>query len=320
MILARQQAGEAEVVAARTHSGEVAPADRERPATGGPGPSEAALVGFLAAAAAVTVLVLVRRGDLRSAALRAREPGLRVLTGAQLLAGAATVWLAWALGGSLGRLVVVGRAGADANGGAAALTLREHGAIALCAYAAGLGAAAALWWATRDRAPGVSARPRWTDAPFGVGALLLALPAVIVTGAVSQWAWVAMGGAPPEGAAHTTLALLFEKGEPIGNVWWWVAVAGAAVGAPLLEELIYRGLLQGAAVRAFGRPWAAIVLTSAVFTVVHLGAAPPYALPTLFVLGVALGVAMERTGRLGVCVAMHAGFNIVNLAAAWLGA
>lgn len=318
MTLARQRAGEAEVVAARTRSGEAAPAGDAHPAGGAPGPSEAALVGFLAAAAAVTVLVLVRRGDLRSVALRAREPRLRVLTGAQLLAGAASVWLAWALGGSIGRAIVVGKPGASA--GAGALTLREHGAIALCAYAAGLGAAAALWWATRDRAPAVSARPRWTDAPLGVGALLLALPAVVVTGAVSQWAWVAMGGAPPEGAAHTTLALLFERGEPIGNIWWWVAVASAAVGAPLLEEIIYRGLLQGAAVRAIGRPWAAIVLTSAVFTVVHLGAAPPYALPTLFVLGVALGVAMERTGRLGVCVAMHAGFNIVNLAAAWLGA
>ena len=88
------------------------------------------------------------------------------------------------------------------------------------------------------------------------------------------------------------------------------------LAVPLLEEVIHRGFLQTAFGRLTGRPWAGIVLSSVVFALIHLGAAPVYALPGLFALSLGLGWAFERTGRLAVPVAMHGAFNALNIVAA----
>ena len=93
---------------------------------------------------------------------------------------------------------------------------------------------------------------------------------------------------------------------------------------PIIEETMYRFLLQGAIVRAVGRAWLGIVLTSGVFAAAHIGAVPRetlgVVLPTLFVLGLALGIAMQRTGKLSVPIVMHALFNALNVALAVWGA
>lgn len=277
---------------------------------------DAAFTAFMAAAAGVSLLVLVRRGDLRESRLRAREAGLRGVTAGRLALAALCLWLLWALGGSAVRSLTMGEAAvADAEP-----TLREHGLMALGAYGVGLAALAAMLVGIKSRRNEIGLTGRWRDGPLGLGALLLALPGVIVVGAASVWVWEALGNVTPEEPAHKTLTLLFSEGSAgMGSAWWWVTVGSAAVAAPLFEEAVYRGLLQGALVRATGRPWVAIVATSAIFAGVHLGAVPVYGLPTLFVLGVALGVATERTGRIGPGVMMHAGFNVVNLFAAGMG-
>lgn len=92
-------------------------------------------------------------------------------------------------------------------------------------------------------------------------------------------------------------------------------VAAVAIG-PLLEEIVFRGLLQTLLLEVFGRRqrWLVIVTAAAMFAVVHLGATSWHALPGLFVLGVVLGWLYERTGSLLPCVLVHAGFNALNIA------
>jgi membrane protease YdiL (CAAX protease family) len=58
-----------------------------------------------------------------------------------------------------------------------------------------------------------------------------------------------------------------------------------------------------------------ILSASALFAVVHLGAAPAYALPALFTIGVILGWWYEKTGSLWPCIAAHAAFNALSLLA-----
>lgn len=276
------------------------------------GPTAAGLVGFLSVAAVVCAAVVIRRGDLKSSRLGVRREGLAAIGPLALFVAAVCLWTVWAAGGVAAGAVTGGGAGSSGE-------LRAHGIGALCAYGVGLLAAALLWVWARGDAVKVTARPRWSDAALGLGFLLLALPLVIVVGAVTQWLWVAFGGEPPGPTAHATLNMLFDDEAGAWGSWGWVTVAAAALGAPILEEIIYRGLLQGAMVSAMKSPWLGIIATSAVFALAHAAAAPPFALPTLFVLGLALGAAMERSGRLGVCIAMHAGFNVVNLVAAGLG-
>ena len=87
----------------------------------------------------------------------------------------------------------------------------------------------------------------------------------------------------------------------------------AVIGAPLVEELVYRGLLQGALGRTLrqSRGWLALVLVAAFFALVHFS---PVEYPGLFLVGLVLGICALRTGRLGMGVLTHAAFNATALA------
>lgn len=83
------------------------------------------------------------------------------------------------------------------------------------------------------------------------------------------------------------------------------------VGAPLFEELFFRGLLLGALLRRLDRPVLAVAVASVVFGVTHYDLA---ALLGLAAFGVVLGVLVVRTRRLGPAVVAHAAFNAVTVA------
>jgi len=84
----------------------------------------------------------------------------------------------------------------------------------------------------------------------------------------------------------------------------------AVVVAPLVEEMIFRGLFQTMIRSYLGRPWPAIMLTSALFAAVH-GNATHW--PALFVLSVGLGYAYEKSGSLFRPIFMHALFNGISI-------
>jgi len=80
----------------------------------------------------------------------------------------------------------------------------------------------------------------------------------------------------------------------------------AVVIAPVWEEVFFRGicypLFRGVRDRAFG-----LVATSLLFGLAH-GHGP--SLVPLTFLGLVLAVVYERTGKLGICIALHAVFNL----------
>ncbi|MDQ3757281.1 MAG: CPBP family glutamic-type intramembrane protease [Actinomycetota bacterium] len=88
-------------------------------------------------------------------------------------------------------------------------------------------------------------------------------------------------------------------------------VALLVVGAPLVEETFFRGLLQAALLRRLGRPVVAVVVGALVFGVTHYD---PEALLGLAAFGVVLGVLVVRAGRLGPALVAHAAFNAVTVA------
>lgn len=81
------------------------------------------------------------------------------------------------------------------------------------------------------------------------------------------------------------------------------------VGAPLVEELAYRGLLQGAFTRRVN-DWIGVVVVAAWFALVHFQAIE---IPGLFIVGLVLGACAARTGRLGLGVVTHLAFNATGL-------
>ena len=83
-----------------------------------------------------------------------------------------------------------------------------------------------------------------------------------------------------------------------------------AVGAPVVEELFFRGLLQRSLVRRYG-PGPGIGVTAVLFGLTHFDLA---VLPGITLFGVVLGVLAHRHGRLGPAIAAHVAFNAIAVA------
>ncbi len=81
-----------------------------------------------------------------------------------------------------------------------------------------------------------------------------------------------------------------------------------AIFAPLLEELLFRGLLQTSLSHHIPS-WAAIALSAAIFAAFH---GDPYAFPALMALGAVFGFIYYKTGSLRVVILLH----MINNAAA----
>jgi hypothetical protein len=90
-----------------------------------------------------------------------------------------------------------------------------------------------------------------------------------------------------------------------------VIVVGAGVLAPVIEELLFRGLLLRALLRRMS-PEAAVFVSALAFALAHLAGDPNSlpALPALAALGVVLGIVALRTGSLSRPILIHAGFNL----------
>jgi membrane protease YdiL (CAAX protease family) len=148
----------------------------------------------------------------------------------------------------------------------------------------------------------------------GMIALIIALPPVEAAASLGQAIQQAISGREPDPLAHDTLQVLMATPPNLG---WWLVVAGALIGAPVLEEILYRGCLQQGMRRLGVGPWLATLATSGLFAFMHLPALPDEgrisALAGLLVLAIGLGILRERTGRLTPCILAHALFNTFNL-------
>lgn len=101
-----------------------------------------------------------------------------------------------------------------------------------------------------------------------------------------------------------------------------VLVLTTVVGAPLVEELFFRGLLLRSLQGRFGTGWA-VAGQSLLFGVSHPndlpGAAVVLIMVSIAALAAILALLVVRTGRLGPAIVAHAVFNAINLAIAASG-
>lgn len=93
-------------------------------------------------------------------------------------------------------------------------------------------------------------------------------------------------------------------------------ILSVAVGAPIVEELFFRGLLLRSLQRRVP-DWAAVVVSAVAFGIAHGSALPVDAvilvMASLTVFGAILAVMAIRTGRLGPSIVTHAVFNLFTL-------
>lgn len=107
--------------------------------------------------------------------------------------------------------------------------------------------------------------------------------------------------------------------ERAGDLWdrahgaWLIAlVLVVAIGAPIVEELMYRGLILQT-LQSRVNDLLALVVSAVFFAGIHFA---PVEFPGLLAFGLVLGLCFQRTGRLGMAITAHVGFNAVGLALA----
>jgi membrane protease YdiL (CAAX protease family) len=95
---------------------------------------------------------------------------------------------------------------------------------------------------------------------------------------------------------------LADRAHGAGFVVLAILVVG---GAPVAEELFFRGLVLRAAERRLGTGWA-LAISSLAFAALHFQVVQ---FPGLALVGLVFGILVVRTGRLGTSIAAHVAFN-----------
>jgi membrane protease YdiL (CAAX protease family) len=141
----------------------------------------------------------------------------------------------------------------------------------------------------------------WSWSPrFGLGksiasAIGLYVLAMIIIGLVST--------------QETDLDRILRSSRAAALILAFIAVATA----PLMEEMIYRGLLYSALQKITG-PWSAVIVVSVMFAGLHVLQYWPNAgvIGSITLLSIVLTVVRARTGRLLPCFVIHLVFNGVQ--------
>ncbi len=133
-----------------------------------------------------------------------------------------------------------------------------------------------------------------------VGLLLQLVVALIVAPLIELFG--------PEDPPQQSIADVAE--ELSGGVETLVFLSLVVLVAPLVEEIVFRGMLLSRMRRSMGA-WPAILLSGAVFAAVHLiDPNAVFAVPGLFLIGSALAWMALRTGELSLPIFVHAGVNL----------
>ncbi len=102
-----------------------------------------------------------------------------------------------------------------------------------------------------------------------------------------------------------------------------VLAFAAIVGAPIFEEICFRGVIQRS-LNSWMSGVAAVIVTGCLFGIYHytpqFGTGNLGMIVVLAVLGIVLGTLAQRTGRLAPSMLSHAGLNTIVMTVLWLTA
>lgn len=100
-----------------------------------------------------------------------------------------------------------------------------------------------------------------------------------------------------------------ELSDSAHGAWVILLVLVVVVGAPVIEELVYRGLVQQGLANSLG-PVKSWLIAAVLFAAIHF---QPIEFPGLFAFALVLGWCYRSTNRLGLCIITHMAFNASGL-------
>jgi uncharacterized protein len=146
-------------------------------------------------------------------------------------------------------------------------------------------------------------------AGFLVVMYALILVIVLVFGVdLAQYTPGANGESPETGSAGLVKEAMFDlANEPR---LFWLAIPSVALGAPLVEEFLFRGPLFASLANTRIGQWGTVLLTSAAWSVMHMSE-PLFSVALIFMMGLALGALLLRFGSLWVTLVCHGAWNLI---------
>lgn len=93
----------------------------------------------------------------------------------------------------------------------------------------------------------------------------------------------------------------------------------AVIGAPVVEEILFRGAFFAALAHSRVGKWGAVLITAALFALLHATSDQWPIVGVLFFMGILLGVLMLRFGSLWVTIAAHSLWNGIQVLGAYFG-
>ena len=94
-----------------------------------------------------------------------------------------------------------------------------------------------------------------------------------------------------------------------------ISLALIGVLPAIFEEVLFRGTIQNFLTRWFKGPWAAILLTAFIFSIIHLSF---YGFFVRFALGIILGLIFYYSGSLWLAILLHFLFNALQVTALYI--
>lgn len=150
---------------------------------------------------------------------------------------------------------------------------------------------------------------KWYLAPILAIPIILvvySLTALLMATGFGEWVAELQGLESADEAQQDVVKLMRENKDPL---LFAVLAIVACVGAPLSEEVVFRGYIYPVVKRFTNIP-VSVVFNGLLFAAIHGNLA---ALPTLFLLGLILAVAYELSGSLWLPIAIHAAYNTVSV-------
>ena len=157
-------------------------------------------------------------------------------------------------------------------------------------------------------------RFKWADLGIGLG---IGVGCLVAAGLVSTLVTRLVDLGVDESASNTSIV-----SDNSGSPWLWGVALVVIIGAPLTEELLFRGLVLQTVAKDFGKI-AGIVVSTIAFTLPHALPGATFGessvlLATIFTIGLIFAVATVIFDRLGPAIIGHFVFNAFGFGATLL--
>lgn len=149
------------------------------------------------------------------------------------------------------------------------------------------------------------------DIKLGLGLAVICLICVNIATIFTEWA-VSL----PDDADPSNTAIISDNE---GSPWLLAVIFLVVIGAPLTEEVLFRGLILKALDKALGH-YVAIIGSTILFTLPHIQGGATWQetavlFSGIFMIGLVLAIAVHRQGRLGPAIIAHFLFNLFGTVA-----